>query len=321
MIMRASNFPTFFLSLIGSVAFRIAIRFLSSVLTLRRIAARNKVIAIDWNSTKDKKPIVAIATAVIEQQRQDDTSLPCIECKDEINEKGQPPESQIKLPSATIIAVEVSEQVIDAPHPQSPEGNEHQIFVQDAIMDHSVHNDPEVAVGDEIRNTIAIKSARHPESCSVRPSLYQSVARAIETKLPLDITNSHSTKSPPLIEDVTSKQLEPSPGENIPQKPKRWIILEIIEQAITILNLDNRTVESIGLDSIASMTSDNFAKLTATVISYILLGTNPSWSSCNGSLSMTIITIEFVCAILVTLLIEVPYTIYESRDIGYDLVE
>ncbi|KAJ3288793.1 hypothetical protein HDU76_007625, partial [Blyttiomyces sp. JEL0837] len=98
-------------------------------------------------------------------------------------------------------------------------------------------------------------------------SAYHTVVRVIESKL---LPNTH----------VADKSIV------IPEAPRKSSIkaamLEIIEKAITILNHNFRTVESIGLDSIASMTSDNFSTTAATIFTYIILGTNSSWTSWKG---------------------------------------
>ncbi|KAJ3265188.1 hypothetical protein HDU76_012080, partial [Blyttiomyces sp. JEL0837] len=78
MIMRAPNFPTFILSLLGSAAFRIFMRFISAVLTLRRLAPVNKVFPADIVSTENQ---IIIATAPVEPiQDVDDANLPIIDC-------------------------------------------------------------------------------------------------------------------------------------------------------------------------------------------------------------------------------------------------
>ncbi|KAJ3323313.1 hypothetical protein HDU76_013681 [Blyttiomyces sp. JEL0837] len=101
---------------------------------------------------------------------------------------------------------------------------------------------------------------------------------------------------------------------------KSYQFIDFIEQTVVVLDLETINPESIGICGIASMTSDLFAKLTAAVIVYILLGYNSiAWSECRGVVDLTTLTSEVCSTILVTLLIEIPYTIYEMKDVGYDL--
>ncbi|KAJ3309143.1 hypothetical protein HDU76_003713 [Blyttiomyces sp. JEL0837] len=96
--------------------------------------------------------------------------------------------------------------------------------------------------------------------------------------------------------------------------------LEFMEQTVVVLDLETTTPESIGICGIASITSDLFSKLTAAAIVYIMLGYNSTpWSTCHGVINLTTLTIEVCSTIAVTLLIDIPYTIYEMKDAGYNL--
>ncbi|KAJ3268054.1 hypothetical protein HDU76_011521, partial [Blyttiomyces sp. JEL0837] len=301
MILRTPNFATFFLSLLGSAAFRILIRFTSSVLTLRRIAIQKQV---HPDATNESLNTVIKATDEI-QQDELDSELPIFDCDNVIG---------------PTIMFSQSKDTADTDTSIEP------VVIRDSILTQST------AIPAAFISTNKKVGSREK---SLAPSLSRKRKDLVTITIESGLTQGYSVHQTiaKVIQETRSSTTE-SPTQQIPSQQHHSItniksfLLDITEQAITILNLDNRTLESIGLDSIASMTSDLFSKAAATIAMLILLTTSsppfpttsiPDWSSCNGSLTLQTLAIEILCALLVTMIIEIPYTLYEARDIGYDL--
>ncbi|KAJ3310313.1 hypothetical protein HDU76_003403 [Blyttiomyces sp. JEL0837] len=95
--------------------------------------------------------------------------------------------------------------------------------------------------------------------------------------------------------------------------------LDFVEQTVVVLDIENSQLESIGICGFAGMISDLMSKLAAGMIVFIMLGYDASWAECRGSVDVKNLAIEFVSTLAVTLLVDIPYTIFEMRDVGYNL--
>ncbi|KAJ3316892.1 hypothetical protein HDU76_001487 [Blyttiomyces sp. JEL0837] len=98
-------------------------------------------------------------------------------------------------------------------------------------------------------------------------------------------------------------------------------LLHFIQQTIAVHTMTEGKLEYIGVEGMAYMTSDLIAKCSAICIVFVMLGFNASWSSCVGSITLKTFAIESACAVAVTYLIEIPFTLWEANQLGYDLVE
>ncbi|KAJ3314114.1 hypothetical protein HDU76_002478, partial [Blyttiomyces sp. JEL0837] len=97
-------------------------------------------------------------------------------------------------------------------------------------------------------------------------------------------------------------------------------LLRFFELAISILELDNKTIEGIGVEAMAAIMSELITKLSAiSVIFIFLILQNNLWSSCYGSIDLTNAIIKSISFLLVSLCIEIPFSLWECYRIGYDL--
>ncbi|KAJ3278986.1 hypothetical protein HDU76_009673 [Blyttiomyces sp. JEL0837] len=100
-------------------------------------------------------------------------------------------------------------------------------------------------------------------------------------------------------------------------------IINIAESAVKILKYSiNSQPESIALDSLTHITSDIISKVTAILI-ILSLTTNMTWPTCitQGAIPFEITAIEIICTIMVPLLIDIGYMIWESKRYKYSLDE
>ncbi|KAJ3332341.1 hypothetical protein HDU76_000570, partial [Blyttiomyces sp. JEL0837] len=95
--------------------------------------------------------------------------------------------------------------------------------------------------------------------------------------------------------------------------------LHLVEATISILELGNTSVECIGLEAIAYIISDLISKVSAIVVVFILLGYNSAWSLCGESIDLNVGAIEAVALVGISLFIEIPYTLWEASELGYEL--
>ncbi|KAJ3320034.1 hypothetical protein HDU76_000401 [Blyttiomyces sp. JEL0837] len=97
--------------------------------------------------------------------------------------------------------------------------------------------------------------------------------------------------------------------------------LTIFEKAVKVITVPHETIEAVGLEGMAYMTSDFLLKLSAIVFIFIMLGYDASWSSCFGSIDLSKTAIKAVVLVLSSIAIEVPYTLWERGHVGYNLDE
>ncbi|KAJ3277328.1 hypothetical protein HDU76_010427, partial [Blyttiomyces sp. JEL0837] len=279
----------FFLSLLGSAAFRILIRFTSSVLTLRRIAALQKKIHPDATN----ESINTIMKTAEQMEEEFDVDIPIFDCDDTIGPTITFP--SCKNAAHTSGSLYNSQQKSEIPNivgnPVST-NNEH-AFYRDSIFTQSTvtrfasyrrsrqtSETPSTFKNQQPSITITIESSTTSKQ---HYSMHQTIAKAIERRI--STTDNPATQQHDRNQDSlqTLSRHQQQPQHDPPVNNVKSFLLDIIEQAITILNLDNRTLESIGLDSIASMTSDLFSKAAATIAIFVLLSTSsppfPSSSS------------------------------------------
>ncbi|KAJ3314113.1 hypothetical protein HDU76_002477 [Blyttiomyces sp. JEL0837] len=170
---------------------------------------------------------------------------------------------------------------------------------------YSGRQDPNTEVKGSI-NSIHLKNFEVPLSQSM-------MSMSLEDMEATDVRRKGSILSY-IIENVKKRSEQADGKDSTATK-----LLNVFEVAVSVLELDNILVEGVGIESVAAITSELIAKLCAIVVIFILLGFQASWSSCYGSIDLTTAGIKAASLIATTLFAEIPYMLWESYRVGYDL--
>ncbi|KAJ3323315.1 hypothetical protein HDU76_013683 [Blyttiomyces sp. JEL0837] len=279
LILRARNLFTFYLSLLGSTAFRISSRFLASVLLLRRMMEEaNHPIP---SPALSSMTMVATGKVSPTVEGSHDIMLPSY-----ANSGSDPViTSDLNLSCTSTIAIEAFRKELGT-----------------------------LALEDKSNTTIQSSLTNFVIKPADERVILPSSSKQSPTTIPFQInllSLQHRLAQKLKLQMETRQELEPSTTPRF---------LDFIEQTVVVLDLETKTLESIGICGIASITSDLFSKFSAAIIVFMMLGYNStSWSECHGTIDLTRLLIEVCSTVGITLIIDIPYTIYEMKEVGYDL--
>ncbi|KAJ3286131.1 hypothetical protein HDU76_008023, partial [Blyttiomyces sp. JEL0837] len=109
--------------------------------------------------------------------------------------------------------------------------------------------------------------------------------------------------------------------------------LKLLESLLSVLELGDSNITSIGIEGLAYTIAELISKLSAMAVIFIMIGARlfhqqplSTTSTCsdnsnNDSLYGPTTIIEATALLATTLLIEIPYTFWEESQVGYDLMD
>ncbi|KAJ3316565.1 hypothetical protein HDU76_001707 [Blyttiomyces sp. JEL0837] len=97
------------------------------------------------------------------------------------------------------------------------------------------------------------------------------------------------------------------------------LVLTFLEEVVSVLEMDENTLECIGIEGLAAIVSDTISKVSAIATVLILLGIRVSWSSCLDLVDMDRVLLQSGLLVAATIFIEIPYMLWEANQVGYNL--